>query len=104
MSMMKALLAGALIAASASVAGAATKKDRDCTYQGQVVAAVQQARLDRVKERDVRSHVEAKADWPEQYNNTIPLLAGWIYGSDVKMKDLREKNFGAAWREICLAQ
>lgn len=104
--MKRTILAG-LIASFASVGGgalAASEKETDCAYQGQVVAAVQQARLDRVKEEEVRAHVSAEADWPDRYNNAIPIFAGWIYGGDVKMKDLREQNLGEAWRQTCLSQ
>ena len=38
---------------------AADTKEQSCTYQAQVVAAIQNARLDRVKERDVAKVVAA---------------------------------------------
>ncbi|NNE53401.1 MAG: hypothetical protein HKN30_13500 [Sulfitobacter sp.] len=102
--MMKVVMAAALVTATASGAAAQSKKEQDCTYQAAVVSAVQQARLDRVREKNVRAHVEAAGDWPEQYNNTIPVVAGWIYSSDVKMRDLKSEDFGAAWKTACLAQ
>ena len=78
-------------------------KEQSCQYQADVVAAVQQARLDRVKERDV---VQAVADsgptWPENYNAAIPLITPWVY--EQKMRDVRKKDLGAAWLELCLQQ
>lgn len=78
-------------------------KEKSCKYQADVVAAIQQARLDRVKERDV---VQAVADsgptWPENYNAAIPLITPWVY--EQKMRDVRNKDLGAAWLELCLQQ
>ncbi|KIC47433.1 hypothetical protein RA28_07375 [Ruegeria sp. ANG-S4] len=78
-------------------------KEQSCQYQADVVAAIQQARLDRVKERDV---VQAVADsgptWPENYNAAIPLITPWVY--EQKMRDVRNKDLGAAWLELCLQQ
>jgi len=76
----------------------------DCGHQAAVVAAVQQARLDRVRERKVQEHVRENATWPENYNNAIPLIAGWVYGKDVTMRDVRNKDLAAAWTELCLQQ
>ncbi|WP_298846307.1 hypothetical protein [uncultured Ruegeria sp.] len=78
-------------------------KEESCKYQADVVAAVQKARLDRVKERDV---VQAVADsgptWPENYNAAVPLITPWVY--EQKMRDVRKKDLGAAWLELCLQQ
>lgn len=101
--------AGILVAATVAVIAGPTLAQRvdkatDCGYQAQVVAAVQQARKDRVGERQVQQHVAQRATWPENYNNAIPLIAGWLYGSDVSMRDIRNEDFAAAWKELCLAQ
>ncbi|MDF1727003.1 MAG: hypothetical protein P1U53_04545 [Sulfitobacter sp.] len=94
----------AMMAMLAPAAQAQSAKEKDCLYQGQVVAAIQQARLERVREAKVIEHVSGAGDWPARYDNSIPIFAGWIYGSEVKMKDLREQNFGEAWRQTCLSQ
>ncbi|MEW9919439.1 hypothetical protein AB2B41_07485 [Marimonas sp. MJW-29] len=99
------ILAVAVVAMFAGPGGAQSMdKATDCGYQAEVVAAVQQARKDRVGERQVQQHVAEKATWPENYNNAIPLIAGWLYGSDVSMRDIRNEDFAAAWKELCLQQ
>ncbi len=78
-------------------------KEQSCQYQADVVAAVQQARLDRVKERDVGQAVaDSGPTWPENYNAAIPLITPWVY--EQKMRDVRKKDLGAAWLELCLQQ
>ncbi|MCX7560854.1 hypothetical protein OS190_14855 [Sulfitobacter sp. F26204] len=102
---MKRFLVMAVVAAS-SLGGIARAQDNakveSCGHQATVVAAIQQARLDRVKERKVHEHVLAKATWPENFNTAIPLLTPWVY--EMKMRDIREKDLAAAWTELCLQQ
>ncbi len=82
---------------------AAETKEQSCRYQADVVAAVQKARLDKVKERDVAGAVAATSPtWPENYNAAIPLITPWVY--EQKMRDVRKKDLGAAWLELCLQQ
>lgn len=82
---------------------AADSKEQSCAYQAQVVAAIQQARLDRVKERDVPKAIAATdPEWPENYNNAIPLIAPWVY--EQKMQVIRNEDLSAAWSELCLQQ
>ncbi|WP_299885169.1 hypothetical protein [uncultured Ruegeria sp.] len=82
---------------------AAETKEQSCQYQADVVAAVQQARLDRVKERDVPKAVsDTEPTWPESYNAAVPLITPWVY--EQKMRDVRKKDLGAAWLELCLQQ
>ena len=94
------------IVLSVALAGAApavaASKEESCNYQAQVVAAVQNARLNKVRERKVQAHVEANATWPAEYNTAIPLVAPWVY--EMKMKDVRTQNLGQAWQELCLQQ
>ena len=79
------------------------KKTESCGYQAQVVSAIQQARLDRVKERDVPAHILASSPgWPESYNGAIPLLTPWVY--EQKRRTIRNQDLGAAWNELCLQQ
>ena len=81
---------------------AAESKEDSCGYQAQVVAAIQQARLDRVKERDVPKAIAAtNPTWPENYNAAIPLIAPWVY--EKKMRVVRKNDLAAAWKEVCLA-
>ncbi|MGV6805135.1 MAG: hypothetical protein ACWA49_13095 [Ruegeria sp.] len=82
---------------------AAETKEQSCRYQADVVAAVQKARLDRVKERDVPEAVaKTGPTWPENYNAAIPLITPWVY--EQKMRDIRKKDLSAAWMELCLQQ
>jgi len=95
----------ALAAMSMAVSGpalAASKKETSCTYQAAVVAAVQQARLDRVQERLVPATVQANATWPKDFNTAIPLVTPWVY--QMKMRDVKKNDLAAAWKEMCLAQ
>jgi len=98
--MLRIAIAAALLATPLA---AAETKEQSCQYQADVVAAIQKARLDKVKERDV---VEAVAEtgpaWPESYNAAIPLITPWVY--EQKMRDVRKKDLGAAWLELCLQQ
>ncbi|UWR23538.1 hypothetical protein [Sulfitobacter sp. S190] len=100
--MIRSLMFCAMLLPAASVS-ATTAKETDCGYQAQVVSAVQTARIEKVKERKVPEHLAA-ADpaWPEKYNAVIPLVAPWVY--EMKMRDLRQADLGAAWNEMCLAQ
>jgi hypothetical protein len=81
---------------------AAETKAESCGYQADVVAAIQKARLDRVKERDVPDAIAAtNPTWPENYNAAIPLIAPWVY--EQKMKTIRNDDLSASWKELCLA-
>ncbi|NNK17292.1 MAG: hypothetical protein HKP51_10360 [Sulfitobacter sp.] len=102
----KAVLTAVLVAGLSGLVWAQASETRkvDCGHQAAVVAAVQQARLDRVRERKVQEHVTKDATWPDNYNNAIPLIAGWVYGKDVTMRDVRNKDLAAAWTELCLQQ
>ncbi len=91
------------VAALATPLAAAESKEQSCQYQADVVAAIQKARLDKVKERDVPQAVaESSPAWPENYNAAVPLITPWVY--EQKMRDVRNKDLGAAWLELCLQQ
>ncbi len=95
----------ALILATAALATPAIAQDKEetCGFQAQVVAAIQQARLDRVPERDVQDHILANGpEWPENYNNAIPLITPWVY--EQKRRVIRNEDLSAAWSELCLQQ
>ena len=98
--MIRLVFAAALLATPVA---AANTKEQSCNYQAQVVAAVQKARLDRVKEREVAKAIAAtNPTWPENYNAAIPLIAPWVY--EQKMSTVRKENLSAAWLELCLKQ
>ncbi|MEX0285277.1 MAG: hypothetical protein AB3N23_11760 [Paracoccaceae bacterium] len=87
----------------AGPAFAADSKEQSCGYQAQIVAAIQQARLDKVKERNVAKHIaDGNPTWPENYNAAIPIMTPWVY--EQKMRDVRKKDLGQAWQELCLQQ
>jgi hypothetical protein len=77
--------------------------EESCGYQGDVVAAIQQARLDRVKERTLSETLTAaEPSWPDNFNAAIPLIAPWVY--EQKMKVIRNEDLGEVWKERCLDQ
>lgn len=80
---------------------AAENKEESCKYQGQVMAAVQAARMDRVKLEKVEEVILASGpDWPEQYSKAIPQLAQHVYA--MKRRDLRNADLGAVFEQQCL--
>lgn len=92
-----------LSAAVATPALAQTAKATDCGYQSEVVSAVQAARVARVGERKVASHVaDTSPEWPEKYNAVVPLVTPWVYS--MKMAEVKAADLGEAWKEMCLAQ
>ena len=88
------------------VAGApafADQKAEDCGFQADVVAAIQQARLDRVPEREVQDHILAQNPaWPDRFNNAIPLITPWIYERPRRV--IRNEDLAAIWNDLCLQQ
>lgn len=102
MNLVSVALVVTLVGASAPVF-AATAAEKDCAFQADVVNAVRQARIDRIKERKVPAHVATTAPaWPEKYNAVVPLVAPWVY--EMKMRDVKANDLGAAWKEMCLAR
>ncbi|WP_293573107.1 hypothetical protein [Phaeobacter sp.] len=86
---------------SAAPAFAEDSKEDSCRYQGQVMSAVQQARLDGVKQEDVvETIVAAEPAWPDAYSNALPQLSAHIYG--LRKRDLRKTDFGAILEQQCL--
>lgn len=77
-------------------------KEDSCRYQGLVMAAVQQARLDRVKQDEVEATILASApEWPEQFSNAIAQLVPHVYA--MKRKDLRQNELGPILEAQCLS-
>ncbi|MBQ4826266.1 hypothetical protein J4729_17155 [Leisingera sp. HS039] len=96
--MIRIALAAALLAAPAY---ASETKEQSCKYQGQVMAAVQQARLDRVKQEEVEQVIlDREPEWPEAFSNAIPQLAQHVYA--MKRRDLKDADLGALFEEQCL--
>lgn len=93
----------ALIAVMAGPVAAEAEKEESCGYQAKVVQAIQQARLDRVKERRVEKTIlDSNPGWPENYNAAIPLITPWVY--ELPMKQVRNNDLGDVWIELCLQQ
>ncbi len=80
---------------------AADTKEESCGYQAQVMSAVQQARLNKVKQANVASTIAARnPTWPANYNAAIPQLTQFVYSQ--KMRDLRKSDLGATLRQQCI--
>ena len=78
-------------------------KEDDCGYQADVVAAIQVARLGRVKEAKLAEAIaETDPAWPDEYNNAITVLGGPIY--QIKRRDLKAVDLGVQWKEACLSR
>ncbi|WP_299632059.1 hypothetical protein [uncultured Roseobacter sp.] len=71
-----------------------------CGHQADIVAAIAQARLDRVSERKLPEALAETATWPENYNVMIPVLAPHLYG--LKRKDIRNTDWRGATFEQCM--
>ncbi|MDE4274316.1 hypothetical protein PXK58_08320 [Phaeobacter gallaeciensis] len=94
-------VAAILAALLAAPSYAAESKEESCKFQGQVMAAVQQARMDRVRQEKVEQTILAdNPEWPEQYSKAIPQLTAHVYS--MKRRDLRKVDLGATFEEQCL--
>ena len=82
-------------------ASAQSEKEQDCTYQAEVVAAVQKARMDGVPQDKVVETVKSsQGTWPDRYDNAIPIFAAQIYS--LKKRQLRKADLGKEWLNTCL--
>lgn len=80
---------------------AADSEKESCAHQADIVAAIQQARLNKVAEADVGQTILANAPtWPENYNAAIPVIAPWVY--EQKLDDLRDQDLATIWKDMCL--
>jgi Xaa-Pro aminopeptidase len=76
-------------------------KEEDCGYQADVVAAIQEARLKRVRQDKVADVIAASnPQWPENYNAAIPQFTAVVY--ELKRRDLRNVDLGEQWRTQCV--
>lgn len=77
------------------------EKAISCGHQADVAAAIVQARLDRVAERDLPRELAKTATWPEQYNVLIPIFAPFYY--EQKRSDLRDLDTRSSTFEQCMS-
>jgi len=91
----------AVLGLSVQMADASTQKREYCGHQGDIVAALSKAKLDRVPERQAEAHVLKSATWPAKYNVVVPIYVGEVY--KLNRKDLKNTDLGAQWRDACLA-
>ena len=76
-------------------------KEESCRYQGLVMSAVQQARLDRVKKADVEQVIRASnPPWPDEVSNAIPPLVNHVYA--MKRRDVRRNDLGPMLEQQCV--
>lgn len=93
------LILVAALTCSALPALAQSKEDA-CRQQGDVVGAIQQARLDRVKRGDVvPTLVAANPEW-EKMADALPQMVEFVYG--LKRRDLRKVELGPVTEAQCL--
>ena len=103
--MIRKILAAAFVvaplSATPSLSADALGKEESCKYQGQVMAAVQQARLDKVPLDQVGETITAAApEWPENFSAAIPQLAQHVY--QMKRRDLKDHDLGAVFEAQCI--
>ena len=78
----------------------AQSKDETCALQGDVVGAIQQARLDRVnRDQVVPTLVAANPEW-DKMSAAMPQMVEWIYS--LKRRDLRGVELGPVAQAQCL--
>ena len=76
-------------------------KEAACGLQGEIVASIQQARLDRVSKDNVVATVLAdNPEWPASVENAMPPLVAWIY--DQRRRDLKKVNLSDTVKTQCL--
>ena len=92
----------AFMLAAAGPALAQSQKERECHLQGQVFAAVQQARLNGVRKAALSERVaELLPGLPPKVLGTIPTIGNHVYG--LKKRDLKKVNLGEMTKAQCLA-
>lgn len=78
-------------------------KEFSCGHQADIVAAIQQARLEGIAESAAEAHVlAASPTWPDAFNPAVPLVVPWVYS--VPLSDLEDSDLGEIWQASCLAQ
>lgn len=80
---------------------AAQSKEDACALQGDVVGAIQQARLDRVDQAEVIPTIyAANPDWPDAMKEALPGMVDWVYS--MKRRKLRKVELGPVTETQCL--
>lgn len=103
--MIRTLLAAGVLALTLAPAHAdeadEARKQAECRFQGVLIGAVQQARLDRVrKDRLTETLVAANPDWPEGAARAIPAIGEYVYA--FSRRELRGVDLGESTRQQCL--
>ena len=99
---MRTALAACLVLLATPLA-AESAKEQGWRYQAEVAAAVQQARMNGVSERNLPDAIaRTNPGWPDRYNNAIPIFAGEMYRR--KKSELRDVDIGAQWLQMCMSQ
>ncbi|MBO9472573.1 hypothetical protein J7413_03395 [Shimia sp. R10_1] len=84
-----------------TLAQAADNREEVCSQQGTVMSAIQEARLDRVRESKLEAHLlENNPGWPDSYKVAIQQFAPIVYAA--KRKDLKNVDLGAQITQQCL--
>lgn len=77
------------------------QKEAECQFQADLIGAVQQARLDRVRKANLtETLVAANPDWPAGAAKAIPAIGEYVYG--FKRRDLRNVDLGETTKQQCL--
>jgi DNA-binding transcriptional regulator YdaS (Cro superfamily) len=99
--MTKAAALAALVAVSGP-ALAQSEKDRTCEIQGNLMAAIQQARLQGVSQEKLAPTIKARnPGLTPAVVETIPALGQHVYA--IELAELRKVKLGAVTRAQCLA-
>lgn len=101
--MIRTVLTAATLASALTFAvpAQAADKETECQFQADLIGAVQQARLDRVrKDTLTETLLAANPDWPEGAATAIPTIGEYVYG--FKRRELRKIDLGAATQQQCL--
>ena len=97
------LMRFALAVSMCALAFPATAKSKEevCALQAEVVSAIQQARLDRVRQDEVvPTLMAANPEWPEAMSDAMPQTVEWVYG--IRRRDLRKVELGPVSEAQCL--
>ena len=94
-------IAALLLATPGWAATDADEQERVCQLQADMIAAVQTARLDRVRKDNAQSAIlEANPDWPDGSAQALPPMIDFIYSQ--KRRDLRDVDLAGATKASCI--